>query len=351
MGKTTALKLMVERSLREATADGVLYDGCDLDRDPDTIRQVVQAARAIYPHHQRWRIFLDEITTVPDWPRAVKWLWDNTPARGDTFVLTGSSAADIRAGAERMPGRRGAVGRPDRLLLPLSFQDFARLHDAAPPTAVGAEDFFRPQTQQEARRAALRLSTLQTLLDRYVRTGGFPTAVIEEHTAGQVSDATVRALWDAIEGEILRQGRDPLRAYRLLYLTDPLLAHLPARMAGGHLPAVPALIETVVLMTLFRSVELGQAEEFFVPRSLFYWRSRAGAEVDAVCDRGRARFGVEVQDRPRVDDRELAPLRRSFPRGLIITSTLLDLDDPALPKVPAAVVLWLWGGPGIVLPP
>jgi len=91
----------VARSLRESPDEGVVYYACDLDRDPDAIRLVVQTAREAYPRYRRWRIFLDEITTVPDWPRAIKWLWDNTAARDDTFVLTGSSATDLWAGAAK----------------------------------------------------------------------------------------------------------------------------------------------------------------------------------------------------------------------------------------------------------
>ena len=92
VGKTTALKLLVARSLRESPDEGVVYYACDPDRDPDAIRLVVQTPREAYRRYRRWRIFPDEITTVPDWPRAIKWLWDNTAARDDTFVLTGPSA-------------------------------------------------------------------------------------------------------------------------------------------------------------------------------------------------------------------------------------------------------------------
>ena len=409
VGKTTALKLLVARSLRESPDEGVVYYACDLDRDPDAIRLVVQTAREAYPRYRRWRIFLDEITTVPDWPRAIKWLWDNTAARDDTFVLTGSSAADLWAGAERMPGRRRET-RPDRILLPLSFRDFARLHGVPPPLAAGPEDFLQPGVLHELSAAALRLGGLQRLMERYLRTGGFPMAVVDEYSTGSVTEPTVRALWDAISGELLRQGRDPLRAYRLLqhtaramgspvdwtglgevmdadrrtaeeyvrllaslfallvlyredprrggpmlrahkklYPADPLLGHLPARIAGGPAPSEAGLVEALITATLFRSVEQEGAEAFFLPRSLFYWRSQAGGEVDAVVGRGRERLGVEVKYRDRVDERELAGLKRSFRRGLVITRGALSVEDVPYPKVPAALFAWLCGREGIQL--
>src|SRR3990170_977779 len=45
VGKTTALKLMIRRSMQELPEDEVLYYSCDLDDDPDAIREVVQTAK------------------------------------------------------------------------------------------------------------------------------------------------------------------------------------------------------------------------------------------------------------------------------------------------------------------
>jgi len=57
VGKTTALKLMIQRSAQEAADDEALYYSCDLDEDPDTIREVVQTAKRL-PPQDRWWFFL-----------------------------------------------------------------------------------------------------------------------------------------------------------------------------------------------------------------------------------------------------------------------------------------------------
>lgn len=44
-------------------------------------------------------------------------------------VLTGSNAADLRRGVERLPGRRGGIKAPDKILLPLGFREYMRLTD------------------------------------------------------------------------------------------------------------------------------------------------------------------------------------------------------------------------------
>jgi len=62
----------------------------------------------------------------------------------------------------------------------------------------------------------LHLPTLQTLLQRHVRTGGFPAALAEEATTGTVSDQTIRTIWELIEGEVTRSNRDAVRAYRAI---------------------------------------------------------------------------------------------------------------------------------------
>ena len=111
VGKTTLLKQLAARLIRDEGWDPrlVVYYPLDLADRPRQLVDLVLRVKSAYPAGQgkRWCFLLDEISSLPDWQRGIKYLRDNTDAREDCFVLTGSSALDIRRGGERLPGRRG----------------------------------------------------------------------------------------------------------------------------------------------------------------------------------------------------------------------------------------------------
>lgn len=407
VGKTTALKLMIERSLARSQ-DGVLYHSFDLEAEPQAVIDAVQAARRFRPRVRRWRFFLDEVSGIRGWQRAVKWLRDNTPAADDTFVLSGSSSMDIEAGSERLPGRRGPGTGHDRILLPLSFGDFAGLHGFPARKTLRAADFLSDRSHDVLLDARLHLPALQALFERYLRVGGFPAAVEGDAAGGGLQNETLEMLWDMISAEVGRHGREPARAFRLLeqvvrslgsrtdwtalgqamdanraaaeqygtllarmfaivivyryqldrggpnpsaekkiYCVDPAVAHLPGRVRRfGLIPDIAGLVENAVMMALFRTEERPLAERFALPQALFYWRSTSGGEIDALAGEGaiKRRVPVEVKYQRRIDRRSLAPMRRAFGRGIVVTRDLMDMDDPAHPFVPASIFLWLLGG-------
>ena len=50
--------------------------------------------------------FIDEVTSIPEWQRGVKWVRDNTRAAEDCIVCTGSSSSDIAAGTAYLADMR-----------------------------------------------------------------------------------------------------------------------------------------------------------------------------------------------------------------------------------------------------
>lgn len=231
VGKTTAAKLLVRRLLEADIAPRrVMYYALDLEGEPGALEAIVRAgmqtARATPPPAQglpTYYFILDEISSVPGWQQAIKWLRDNTAAAEAFFLLTGSVASDIRAGAERLPGRRGGEAHLDRILLPLSFGEFvaACAPDLpAPPRVLASADLVRPagEAADALLGHAFLTAQLDDLLQTYLRVGGYPAAVRDHLTLpdGVVSESTSRQLWDMVAGDVSRFRGDPLKALRLI---------------------------------------------------------------------------------------------------------------------------------------
>ncbi|MFQ5537009.1 MAG: ATP-binding protein [Gemmatimonadota bacterium] len=351
-GKTTTVKRIIEALVRKGETR-IVYHSCDLDRDFRVLPEAMATARQLHPDPEGpWYVFLDEVTAVPEWQRGVKFAWDQGMTRRDYLLLTGSSAHDLRRGAERLPGRRG--DGKDYLQLPMSFRDFAAAACGVevPETGLTVEGCLAPEGRKMLAEVNLRADEIRRAWRQYRIFGGFPAAV-RGLTAGRrkADPGALRILWDAVAGDVARSSRDPVAALKLLeevvvslgsplkwtdaarsmdvtlptakayttyladsfvllpvyfwdlaggglsprkqrkvYLMDPLLAGIPGMLVPGTRgPAGDGLTESLVAAALFRSSAQSLTQADAVPGSVAYWRSRDGREVD---------FVVPTQDPP-----------------------------------------------------
>jgi len=220
VGKTTTVKFLIKKLIEEGNQwPRILYYSLDLEQEAKAIISIITETKAFFPRERGpWCIFLDEISSVPDWQKGIKYLRDQTVAAEDCFILTGSSAADIRAGAERLPGRRGGGIGLDKIMLPLSFRDFCLAQGVnGPPEPQFTLKQLLESDSNDALRGGMRyLSDLRRTLEAYVIVGGFPAALQDYLTMGRVTEATVRMLWDLIAGDADRLRFDRLVAMKLL---------------------------------------------------------------------------------------------------------------------------------------
>ncbi|HXC25892.1 MAG TPA: ATP-binding protein [Gemmatimonadaceae bacterium] len=229
VGKTTTVKRLIRRLLG-AGAQRVLYYSFDLHEEYQAIPEVITAAKQLRRDSQGpWYLFLDEVTSVREWQRGLKYAWDRGMIREDCTLVTGSSAHDVRRGAEQLPGRRG--DGDDFLQLPMSFRDFWLAVQPSvqeepqridlPEDTVIVDEFLTPHGRRVCDALFLRFETLERALLAYQRVGGFPAAVRDylTQTDEQVSARTLRLVWNAIAGDIAKAGRDATAAVKLLEAT------------------------------------------------------------------------------------------------------------------------------------
>jgi predicted AAA+ superfamily ATPase len=238
-GKTTLAKRLIRRLL-ESGESRVFYFSFDLHSHPDVLYDAIRRAKSLHPDPAGpWHLFLDEVTSVPQWQRGVKVAWDQGLTRQDFLLLTGSSAHDLKSGAEQLPGRRG--NGTDFLHLPMSFRDFCIQVEKLPLPAetTDIEGFLSEEGRTLARRLHLLTSDLLRAFRTYLSVGGFPAAIRDYRSSSdrRPQPETVRMLWTVIAGDIARSGRDQTAAAKLLEevalaLGNPLKWASAARAMG-----------------------------------------------------------------------------------------------------------------------
>lgn len=170
VGKTTTLKLLIKRLLPNISKENIFYFTCN---NIDTYQDLIEILRMYFDwqeNKQRKFVFVDEITFVKNWTRAIKHLADLGKLRNCTMILTGSNAHDLKYEVERMPGRRGEDAELDKILFPVSFKTYV--------------EFVNPEIVQRFSNIDLAKKhypfyqkQLQRYLDDFLLTGGFIQAI------------------------------------------------------------------------------------------------------------------------------------------------------------------------------
>lgn len=190
-GKSTWLEMNLRDSIQEFGKGTAYYlNGDDITSAEQLDSELSALYSAYVPHAKVRRLFIDEITAIPDWERALKRILDRGLYRDVLVVTTGSKATDLRRGLERMPGRKGKLNRSDYIFLPISYREF-------------------------------KANTSNELGDKawiaYLLTGGSPIACNDIYQFERIPEYFTQIIRDWIYGEILATGRSRLAVSQLLH--------------------------------------------------------------------------------------------------------------------------------------
>src|SRR3989344_4379257 len=133
VGKTTLLKMMIRELLQKNNPVNILYFACDLLKDNLALHELLETyLRWVRTQNKdRIHIFLDEISSVKGWQKAIKQFVDIHGNKDVTIILTGSHTLDIKNSTERLPGRVGEKERvpTHKILLPMKFAEYVQMRD------------------------------------------------------------------------------------------------------------------------------------------------------------------------------------------------------------------------------
>ena len=294
VGKTTGIKLLINE-LSSENPFSVLYLNCEIF---SSFKDLLQALRWYLDFKGRKGvgrsyIFLDEVTSLDGWWRAVKALVDSGVLR-DVVTVTGSSSVKVRRDVDLFPGRRGEGVVLE--LTPLTFSEFARIKGAETDSQAerAFQEYLRvggflsrmngmPETEllrgyvNEVVRFGRSLEITKEVLASIFKKA--PSAVSYRALAADTSGYSYKVVQSYIEFlrdlyllgvAHLKDDGIRYRRERKIFLRDPALAWAFSRWSGQQF-LESALYEWVVQEHVYRRYG-----------HVYYYRD--GYEIDVVAD-------------------------------------------------------------------
>src|SRR6266581_9047024 len=208
VGKTTLMKLKIREWINSGVNPrNIFYWPCDLVEGPEKLAQIVTSYQNSTRRDKTSRLYiiLDEISSVKDWQKGIKSLYDAGKLKNCTLVLTGSHSIDLRKATETLARRRGEVDKlkdhlPDKILLPTKFSEYADTRSEKIHNMIRSMDLLkRPgrhalwgqlmkgDMPKELEELQLLSKEVQTLFGEYLLTGGVPKVVDSYISSGSIS--------------------------------------------------------------------------------------------------------------------------------------------------------------------
>ncbi|MFT4305088.1 MAG: ATP-binding protein [Candidatus Woesearchaeota archaeon] len=200
IGKTTFLKLFIKDKLKNNDPKSIFYWSCDnLNNYNDIIKLINDYSDYCEIHNSIPKyILIDEITSIKDWQKAIKFIIDNAIVKDICFILTGSNIIDLKKGTEKLPGRRGKDGK-DLFFFPLNFKEYVKLVD---------NNFYEKYKKDSLNKLYYNSNKLKILFKKYLITGGIPLVINEYENNKFIPNYIYELYYSWIIGDILKEGKN-----------------------------------------------------------------------------------------------------------------------------------------------
>ncbi|MBI2336667.1 MAG: ATP-binding protein [Deltaproteobacteria bacterium] len=191
-GKSTWLDMNLRWSAEEFGKGSSYYLNGD---EIASANELIEEMKSLYPAYSRdakvKRLFIDEITAVPEWEKAIKRMVDQGLFKDVLIITTGSKASDLRHGSERLPGRKGKLPKSEYIFLPISYREFK----------FNVRDIHGDKSWIA-----------------YLLTGGSPVACNDICQFERLPEYFIQLVRDWVLGEIVSSGRSRLALTQLLHV-------------------------------------------------------------------------------------------------------------------------------------
>ena len=234
-GKTTFFKLLIYDLLinKKVKSEDVLFISCEIFREYTEIIEILNEIKSKY-------IFLDEITFVEGWEKAIKFMLDQGRMKERTLIITGSSTAFLRK--ETFPGRN----IKSKKFHPLDFFRFTHV--------FGSNELKDKLYKIKKIDELLPYSSeIFNLFIKYMECGGFPKPMFELMEEGRIKEENYEAIYSWFRGDMLKLGKSEeiskaLISRLLETMTTPISYNSIGNYIGITHRIVREYIETLAIL-------------------------------------------------------------------------------------------------------
>ncbi|MEM5812052.1 MAG: ATP-binding protein [Candidatus Aenigmatarchaeota archaeon] len=190
-GKTTYFKLLIYDLLFNKNIDPkkIFYFSCEMLRKFEEIVELIRKLDMLVEGEKY--VFLDEISFVEEWERAIKYILDSPLSKQKIFYITGSSSIAIKK--ESFPGRAIEI----KEFLPLNFRAFVSIFgsEELKKNLQKVEFINLNEIFEKAKKVFPYIDEFNKLFFKYLQCGGFPRAFYELMENGEIKEETYDIYW------------------------------------------------------------------------------------------------------------------------------------------------------------